>query len=292
MVQNYYQGQIIDAHMHLWETVNGYEWLPKIAEGALNHNFFMRDYLEMAKGEAISQSVYIECGGFPHNPVLETRWVQEQADLYGGPQAIIGFAELDSPDFEKILKGHLQYPNFRGIRMPLNYVAGCFGAKREDYMQDRAWRKGYALLAKYHLPFEMQIFDTQIPEAMEIARLFPDTPIILEHLGWPVEATWSYLPTWKNRLAAMAQYPHVFLKISCLGWIFPKGEESLILAYLKEALSLFGPGRCLVGSNCPPDRYHLPFDEIFQIMKKALSPYSAKDQQKVFYGNAKHLYRL
>lgn len=289
---NNYAGQIIDTHMHLWDTKNGYEWLPKIAGGALNSDFYMKDYFEMAKNQNISQMVHIECGGFPQDPVLETKWVQEQADLYGSPQGIIGFAQLDSPNVEKVLKGHVQYPNFRGIRMPLNYVAGCFGAKRDDYMRDNTWRKGYALLSKYNLPFEMQIFDTQIPDAVEIARNFPDIPIILEHLGWPVESTISYLNEWKNRLSQIAHYPNVFLKISCLGWIFPQGDEALILSYLNEAIRLFGTDRCIVGSNCPPDRYYISFDDIFRIIKKALSIYSLVDQQKVFYGNAKQLYRL
>ncbi|MBS0653830.1 MAG: hypothetical protein JSR39_09960, partial [Verrucomicrobia bacterium] len=115
-----HQGQIIDTHMHLWDTANGYAWLPQLANGALNRNFFGKDYLEMTKGVPISQMVHVECGGFPHNPVLETKWVQEQADLYGFPHAIIAFAQLNSPDVEITLKGHKQYPNLRGIRMALN----------------------------------------------------------------------------------------------------------------------------------------------------------------------------
>lgn len=289
---NNYHGQIIDTHMHLWDTANGYEWLPKILDGALNSNFLMEDYFEMAKNQNISQMVHIECGGFPQNPVLETRWVQEQADKYGCPQGIIGFAELDSPDINKVLKEHAQYPNFRGIRMPLNYVAGCFGAKRDDYMRDPNWRKGYALLSKHDLLFEMQIFDPQIPDAVEIARQFPDTMIVLQHLGWPLQSTPEYMKEWKGRLAEIAQYPNVILKISCLGWIFQKCPEATIMSYLNEALRLFGPHRCIVGSNCPPDRYYLAFDEIFRLIKKAASKYSLLDQQRIFYGNAKRLYRL
>lgn len=287
-----YQGQIIDTHMHIWDLSNGPEWLPKLAGGILNHDFFMKDYLEMSKNQPISQMVFIECGGFPNNPILETKWVQEQADKYGAPQGIVAFAKLDSPEVEKVLKSHAQYPNLRGIRMPLNYVAGCFGADRDDYMKDAAWRKGYGLLSKYQLLFEMQIFDTQLPQACELAKQFPDIPIILEHLGWPKESSLTYLSEWKYRLSELAQYPNVFLKISCIGWIFQKNEKSLILPYIQEALNLFGVDRCMVGSNCPPDRVFIPFDDIFHTFKVALSSYSEFDQQKVFYGNAKRIYRL
>jgi predicted TIM-barrel fold metal-dependent hydrolase len=287
-----YQGQIIDTHMHIWDTANGYEWLPHLADGVLNYNFFMPDYLEMGQHQPISQMVFVECGGFPQNPVLETKWVQEQADRYGGPQGIAAFAKLDSPDIENILKGHSQYPNLRSIRMPLNSVAGHFGADRDDYMRDKAWQRGYALLSKYSLPFEMQIYDTQIPDACEVARKFDDIPIILQHLGWPVHSDLDYLHAWKNRLSQLAQFSNVFLKISCIGWIFQKNDENTILPFIREAVRLFGVDRCMVGSNCPPDRVFIPFDEIFHIIKKALTGYSEIDQQKIFYGNARRIYRL
>jgi predicted TIM-barrel fold metal-dependent hydrolase len=29
-----YEGQIIDTHMHLWDTVNGHAWLPSFAKGS------------------------------------------------------------------------------------------------------------------------------------------------------------------------------------------------------------------------------------------------------------------
>ena len=53
---------MIDTPMHIWDTANGYEWLPLLANGALNHNFFMPDYLKMAQNQPISQMAYIECG--------------------------------------------------------------------------------------------------------------------------------------------------------------------------------------------------------------------------------------
>lgn len=154
-----YTGPIIDTHMHLWDIKNGYAWLAHMPKG-LPQRFEMNDYLKMSEHQPISQMVHIECGGFPQNRVLETKWIQEQADLYGGPQAIAAFVPLDAAQAETMIKGHLHYRNLRSIRMPLNFVAGGFGAERDDYMRDPAWQKGYALLAKYELPFEMQIFDT------------------------------------------------------------------------------------------------------------------------------------
>lgn len=227
----------------------------------------------------------------PQNPVLETKWIQQQVDHFGGPQAIVAFAKLDSPSVEQTLKGHCQYPLVRGIRMALNKI-GSFGVDRADYMQDPAWRKGYSLLSKYNLHFEMQIFDTQLPEAVELAKAFPDIPIVLQHLGWPLETTAEYQKAWKERLAELAALPNTLLKISCLGWIFKKPDEKAINGFIRDAISLFGVDRCMVGSNCPPDELYLSFDQIFHLIKVALSPYTEEEQQKMFYGNAKRVYRI
>src|SRR5271156_4369478 len=97
-----YLGQIIDTHMHLWDPAHRLAWLDQVE--ALNRPFLMKDYLEMAKHQPISQMVFIQSGAFPENPVLETKWVQDQADKYGGPQGIVAFAPLDSPDVDRILK--------------------------------------------------------------------------------------------------------------------------------------------------------------------------------------------
>lgn len=287
-----YQGKIIDTHMHLWDIKNGYDWLPKLANGILHSNFLMNDYRLMAQHQPILAMVHIECGGFPQNPVLETKWVQEQADQYGGPQAIIGFAKLDDPNVENTLKEHLNYPNFRGIRMPLNYVEGCFGADREDYMKNDQWQKGFTLLSKYQLLFEMQIFDTQLTDATHLAKQYPDNLIILEHLGWPKESTIDHLPKWEEHLKEIAQYKNVFLKLSCLGWIFQTNDREAVQAYLKKALQIFGSDRCMIGSNCPPDKVFISFDQIFDHFREALASYSQDDQEKVFYKNAATIYRI
>src|SRR6185436_18077444 len=106
-----YQGLIIDTHMHLWDISQGHTWLPQMAEGALHHNFFPPDYLKLCRNQPIAQMVSIECGGFPDNPVLESKWLQTQADKYGFPQGIVSFAKFTSPDVDKVLKAHTAYPN-------------------------------------------------------------------------------------------------------------------------------------------------------------------------------------
>ncbi len=287
-----YNGPIVDTHMHIWDLNHPPVWLKRLSGGVLNHRFEVPEYLKMCQNQPISHSVHIECGGFPQNRVLETKWVQQQADKFGFPQGIAAFAPLADPHVEQILEQQLECRNLKTIRMPLNFVAGSFGAERDDYMKDSSWREGYSLLEKFNLGFEMQIFDIQIPDACELLKAFPNIPVILEHLGWPLKGSIDDLPAWSQRLRQIAKYPNISLKLSCLGWIFQNNNEDLMISYIREAVRIFGTERCMVGSNCPPDTVFISFDDIFRILKTALSIYPYSDQEKIFYLNAKKNYRL
>jgi predicted TIM-barrel fold metal-dependent hydrolase len=73
--------------------------------------------------------------------------------------------------------------------MLLNYDRKAWRrmADRGDYMHDPQWQKGFALLSRHGLVFDMQIYDHQAPDAVALARGFPDTTIVVEHLAWPVD---------------------------------------------------------------------------------------------------------
>jgi predicted TIM-barrel fold metal-dependent hydrolase len=73
--------------------------------------------------------------------------------------------------------GLLAFRNIRGIRMPLNYdqVAWRRMADRGDYMGDAQWRRGFALLSRYGLSFDAQIYDHQAHDLAILARTFPES---------------------------------------------------------------------------------------------------------------------
>lgn len=107
-----------------------------------------------------------------------------------------------------------------------------------------------------------------------------------------MSGTHDYLVEWKERMSRLAECQNVSLKLSALGWVFQSHDEALMISYIQEGVRLFGPDRCMVGSNCPPDLIFLSFDDIFSTFKKALARYSPQDQQKIFFDNAKRIYRI
>lgn len=297
-----YDGPIIDAHMHLWDLANGYRWLTERDANferlignydKLRRDFLAPDYITMTAGCNVAKSVHVQAFGFPDNPVGETAWLEQQADRYGYPSAVVAYADLTDPGIAETLREHCAFRRVRGVRMPLNYDAAPWRrmAVRGDYMRDARWRGGFALLAPQGLSFDMQLYDHQVPDAVALARDFPETTIVIEHLAWPTDPAGGY-DRWSGYLAALAECPQASMKLSGIGCVFGKSDPAVPRRYLRRAVEIFAAERCLFGSNCPPDTLFYEFSELVARYKEALADLSPREQHAIFFGTAEHVYRL
>ena len=60
---------------------------------------------------------------------------------------------------------------------------------------------------------------------------------------------------------------------------------------IDDTLALFGPGRCLYGSNFPIEKMWTTYAHLLGVMRDCLSHLPAADQRAVFHDNAMRLYR-
>lgn len=289
--------------MHLWDLANGYDWLTHNDANferlfgnydSLKRNFVAPDYVAMTRDCNVVKSVHVQAFGFPDDPVGETAWLQGQADQYGYPQGIVAYANLTHPCVEETLRQHCTYANVRGIRMPLNYAREPWRCMtdRGDYMQDTQWRRGFALLSDYGLSFDLQMYDHQAAEAVALAQRFPETTIIIEHLAWALDLSSVGFEQWRQHLQTLSQCSNIFLKLSGIGCVFRKSDPRSIRQWLRQAVSCFGPRRCMFGSNCPPDTIFHDFKVLLKMYREALADYSPDEQEMIFYGTAQRIYRL
>jgi predicted TIM-barrel fold metal-dependent hydrolase len=294
---------IVDAHQHFWDLERNY--LPWLCDeeavpfrygdyGALRRSYLPEDYFRDAAGHDVVRTVYVETEWNPRDPVGETRWLQEIIAQTGFPHSIVAGARLDDPEVERVLAGHAAFPRVRGIRhkpraaaRPAEVQIGAPGS-----MGDPAWRQGYALLERYGLSFDLQTPWWHLPEAAQLARDFPGTPIILNHTGLPADRSPDSLAGWRTAIATLAALPNVALKISGLG---QPGKPWTIEAngpIVRDAIAIFGVDRCMFASNFPVDRLCADFDTIFAGFKSIVGDLSRAEQLKLFHDNAVRIYRL
>lgn len=294
-----YKGEIIDAHMHLWDLdVGDYPWLnerePFIEEligdyKKLRQSFLLSDFLNMIKNLNVTKSVHVEANANPKKALQETIWLQKLADTYGHPHGIVAFADLRDPDIENVLKDQCQYPNVRGIRQVLFHHEG---SKERDLLTDPHWQRGLKAMAANELTFDLALLDHQLEAASKVVKEYSDVCFILNHLGWPREISDAHFPIWKERLAQFAENPNTYLKISGFGIVLQKNDAQEIKKYARAGLEIFGEDRCFFSSDFPPDGLFLSYHELFHAIKLAFSDLSEQVQTKLFYSNAKKVYQL
>ena len=288
---------IVDAHQHFWDLERNYlPWLcaePMIPfrygdYSALRRSYLPRDYLRDAAGHDVVKTVYVETEWDPQDFVGETRWLQGIIAETGFPHAIVAGARLDHPEVEAVLAGHAAFARVRGIRhkpraapAPGQVQIGAPGS-----VGDPAWRRGYALLAKYGLSFDLQTPWWHLPEAAELARNFPETLIVLNHTGLPADRSAEGLAGWRRAMAILAAAPNVALKISGLGQPGQPWTVESNGPIVRDALSIFGVDRCMFASNFPVDGLCADFNTIFAGFKAIVRHLSQAKQRKLFCTNA------
>jgi predicted TIM-barrel fold metal-dependent hydrolase len=293
----------VDAHHHFQDLERHYyPWLcdkeaPPKLEGDLTPircNYLVEDYLRDLDFIHLVKSVHVQNGWDARDPVGETRWLQELADREGFPHAIVAYADLAAPGVEALLEAHAAYPNVRGIRQVLNWHQDPIlrVAQRADLMDDLKWRRGFALLQRYRLSFDLQIYWTQMDDAYRLARDFPDTLILLNHFGMPVDRSAEGVSQWARALARLAEAPNVIVKLSGLGLGHPGWTASDTVPLLSRAIELFGIERSMFGTNLPVDRLFAPAETAMRAHEIAARNLTEAERNALFRRNAERAYRI
>ena len=294
---------LVDAHQHFWDLERNYlPWLcdqPPIPfrygdYGALRRSYLPADYRRDSAGQNIVKTVHVETEWDPADPVGETRWLQTIIEASGFPHGIVAQARLDRDDVETVIKGQCAFPQVRGIRdkpraaeTPDRVERGVPGS-----MGDPKWRRGYALLARHGLSFDLQTPWWHLAEAALLARDFPETLIILNHTGLPSDRSEEGLSGWRHAMRLLAEQPNVVCKISGLGqadrpWTVESNRPIVL-----DTIAIFGIERCMFASNFPVDSLVADFATIYDGFRTIVTGLGAAEQAALFHDNAVRFYRL
>lgn len=298
-----YTGPIVDPHMHLWNLDRHYyAWLqdtplPNNPAGDMTpiayKSYRLDDYLADAKGWNVVEVVHVECGLPPKDQLSETDWLQSIADQRGVIGGIVAGANLDDPGVEAMLAAHAARRNVRGIRQIVNWhedPAKTYGPT--DKLLDAQWRQGFALLAKYGLSFDLQLYPSQMKIAAELVGAHPDIPVIVNHAGMPTDRDDAGLAAWRQGMAALAERPNVSCKISGLAMIDRAWTVESLKPFVLQVIETFGVERCQFASNFPVEKVHGGFGAFYTAYDAITAGFSDDEREALFAGNARRIYRL
>ena len=295
--------EIIDAHHHLWDLDQGhYPFLKGQPEpdfflgdySALRCNYLPHDYRRDSSGHNIIATVHCEAERERTDQVGETLWLEQIAGAHGMPTAIVAHAWFDTPDAEDIIAQQAERPMVRGIRSKprTGNAPGTMPPDAPGTMGDPLWRRGLRLLEKYDLSYDLRVPVWHLKQAVEIARLIPQTTIIINHTGFPWDRSKAGMTLWRDAMQAMANEPNTVVKLSELGLKNDPWRYEENCAIVLEAIELFGPSRCMFASNFPVAGLRIPFDDLYRAYKKMVADFSLDEKRMLFHDTAARVYRL
>jgi predicted TIM-barrel fold metal-dependent hydrolase len=258
---------------------------------AIRKNYLPEDYRRDTEGYRIEGSVYVEAEWDPADPVAEMKYIEELRRAEGLPTVAVAHARLDASNVEAVLERQAAFPFVRSIRhkprantSPRDTAPGG--------MTDATWRRGYALLRRFGLRFDLQTPWWHLHEAAELARAYPDIQIVLNHAGLPADRSQEGLSAWRCAMATLAQCPNVAVKISGIGvpgvqWTAEANRDVVL-----TVIELFGSGRAMFASNFPVDSLCATFGQVFDGFRAIVSGFTAADQRKLFCDNAIRIYAM
>lgn len=293
---------IVDAHQHFQDLATAsYPWLdpdrPEPLEGDLSpirRDYLPADYKRDMAGLGVVKTVHVQNGRNPADPLDETRWLEALAEKEGMPDAIVAYADLADPEVGKLIETHAAFPRVRGIRQILNWhdEPRLRAAPGPDLMESVAWRAGFRRLALLGLSFDLQLYWPQMDTALDLARAFPDTAIVLDHFGMVADRSADGLAGWRAATRRLAEAPNVCVKLCGFGLGNPAWNLDDTLPLLHHALETFGPARTMVGTNIPVDLLFAPPRKIVGALRAAVAELSSSERTAILRRNAERFYRM
>jgi L-fuconolactonase len=276
---------IIDAHQHFWQLSQpfDYGWLRAGPNAPICRDHLPDNLLPHLRATGVARTVFVQT---QHN-IAENRWVLGLAEQYDFLAGVVGWVDLAGPQCEDQVQEFRAHPKFVGVRHVVQ------DEPDEDFIVRPEVLRGLKVLEKYRVPFDLLFYVKHLRHAATVARALPNLPLVIDHLAKPGIKE-QRVADWLPHLRTAAACPNVYCKLSGLvteaDW--QRWTVADLKPYVQAALELFGPERCMFGSDWPVCELAATYEQVYQALVDALGPLSAGERDAIFGGTAARFYGL
>ncbi len=305
---------IIDPHHHMWIRDGNTYLLPELLDDVYSgHNVIATVFEEC-------HSMYRKTGPREDASLGETEFVTGIAAMGAsgtfGPSKVcarmVGNVSLMLGSRARgLLERHMiaSGGRFAAIRHSTAWHAAIHKvAPVPGMLGNSTFRAGYKGLNDLGLAFDAWVYHTQLDEVSDLADAFPNTTIVLNHVGSPIlggpfaDKRAEVFTDWKAGMTRLAQRPNVTVKLGALpirlpgstaSRDMPPSSEEIAIAWgpwMKTCIELFGADRCMFESNFPVQKRWSSFAVTWNGFKRIATGASADEKKALFAGTAARVY--
>jgi L-fuconolactonase len=229
---------------------------------------------------------------------------------------IIGDVPRVEEGMEKVLEAQIQAGGgrYRSLHFNANYDDDpqLLKLAPPGILLDKHFRAGYKSLERLGLAFDVNLFEPQLPDLIDLARAFPGTQIIVNHTCW-IPGIGGYtgrreerFPVWLKNMKELGQCPNVAVKLGGLSSypfsgfkVFkatPRATSEAIAEEWKPTIEgcieAFGADRCMFESDAPGHNSTCSYRVLWNAFKQIVAGASNNEKIALFSGTAARIYRL
>ena len=270
---------VIDAHQHFWRLgANDCRWpTPDLA--AIHRDFEPSDLQPEIAAAGVGGTVLVQS----QESDRDTDWLLEIAERTPFVLGVVGWADLKAANAPTRIAALAAHPKLRGLRPMLQVLP-------EDWVLSPALEPAITAMKRNRVCFDAIVYTRHLPALRAFAQRHPDLPIVIDHCAKPPIAAQQFSP-WSGEIAALAQLPNVWCKLSgLLTEMAAEQPRAVLRPYVEHVVNAFGE-RLMWGSDWPVLNLAAGYGEWLDLAADLCAlPGAARD--RLFSGAARAFYRL
>jgi L-fuconolactonase len=273
----------IDAHQHFWRASRGdYHWMNE-SVGVLCRDYMPEDLEPILARHRIDRTVLVQAA----QTVAETDFLLELATQHEWIAGVVGWLDMESPEFAQQFALYRRNPKFIGLRPMLQDIPDAEWIVRPQVL------RSLQIVADEDFQFEFLTYTRHLPHVLEALDQVPLRRAVVDHISKP-EIARRVMDPWRALMAELAERG-LFCKLS--GMVTEDDHvhwtAQSLQPYIQHTVDCFGWDHVMFGSDWPVCLLAASYDDVVSALKAALgSQMDADAERKLFGENAGRFYKL
>ena len=276
----------VDTHQHFWNLGEvAYPWLVP-AYGPIYRDFDADELAPQLAAAGVDKTVIVQA----MDSYADTDSMLAIAEAYDWVAGVVGWVPIHDPDeTAKKLDEYGRNPYFKGMRHLIHEETN------PDWVVQKQVIEGLTILADRGLTFDVvAVFPNHLAHVPTLAEKVPDLKMVIDHLAKPPQGD-AERATWREQLAAAAESPNVYAKVSGLNTVTPDFENWTyedIKPLVDYAVEQFGADRLMFGSDWPVAVLAGDYAKVWAETNKCLADLSDEERDAILGGTGNAFYGL
>lgn len=274
----------IDSHQHYWKVERGdYHWMtPDLT--VLHRDYLPSDLRPHLLRNNIQKTVLVQAA----QTSAETDFLLQLAAGDDSIAGVVGWLNMEAPDFPSQFEQYRMNPKFIGIRPMLHDIADDRWILRPQIISS------LRVIANADFPIDLLTYSRHLPFVSEVLDMIPQLRAVIDHISKP-EIAGHKLEPWRTWMERLALYPRLYCKLS--GMITEADHLNWCVndlrPYIDHVVRCFGFDRIMFGSDWPVCLCAGSYDQVIGALCEALaSSLNQENEAKLFGENAQRFYKL